>query len=86
VEVRDASGKDELMGELRAFVEGGHKVSDLSAYADARKSIDSVPITFAQCTTFAANLLKLGVDLQGFLDLNKELADTGLTAKARALL
>ena len=29
VEVRDTSGRDELMSELRAFVEGGHNVSDL---------------------------------------------------------
>jgi hypothetical protein len=80
VEVRDTSGKDELMGELRAFVEGGHKVSDISAYMDAKRTIDGVPITFAQCATFGANLLKLDIDLQGFLQLNQDLADTGLTA------
>jgi hypothetical protein len=62
VEVRDTSGKDELMGELRAFVEGGHKVSDLGGYADAKKTLDGVPITFAQCSAFVANLLKLDVD------------------------
>ena len=81
VEVRDTSGKDELMGELMAFVEGGHRVSDLSGYADAKKSIDSVPISFAQCALFVANLLKLDMDLQGFLQLNQELTETGLTAK-----
>ena len=37
VEVGDTSGKDGLMGELRAFVEGGHRVSDLSGYAEAKK-------------------------------------------------
>ncbi len=82
VEVRDTSGKDELRGELRAFVGGGHKVSDLSGYADAKKSIGGVPMTFTQCAVFADNLLKLDVDLQGFLRLNQELADTGLTAKS----
>ena len=81
VEVGDTSGKDELMSELRAFVEGGHKVSDLSAYDDAKKVINGVPITFAQCAAFAANLAKLEVDIQRFLQLNQELADTGMTAK-----
>ena len=38
VEVSDTSGRDELMGELRAFVEGGHKVSDLVGYADAKSA------------------------------------------------
>ena len=81
VEVRDTSGKDELMGELRAFVEAGHRVSDLGGYADAKKTLDGVPMTFAQCVAFVGNLLKLDVDLQGLLQLNQELADTGLTAK-----
>ena len=80
VEVRDTSGKDDLMGELRAFVESGHNVSDLDAYVDAKKAIDIVPISFAACATFAANLQKLDVNLIDFLQLNQELADTGLTA------
>jgi hypothetical protein len=81
VEVSDTSGRDELMGELRAFVEGGHKVSDLVGYADAKKCLDGVPMTFAQCTAFVTNLQKLDVNLEAFQQLSKELADTGLTAK-----
>ena len=52
VEVKDTSGKDELMSELRAFVDRGYKVSDLGEYADAKKSLDDLPMTFAQCSVF----------------------------------
>ncbi len=81
IEVRDTSGKDELMGELRAFVEGGQRVSDLSGYAEAKKTLDLVPMTFAQCEKFVGNLLKLDAELPEFIKLHQELADTGLTAK-----
>ncbi len=81
VGVRESSGRDELMGELRAFVEGGHRVSDLGGYRDAKKSLDGVPMTFTQCTAFAANLQKMDVDLTELQQLSQELADTGLNAK-----
>ena len=81
VELKDTSGKDALMGELRAFVDSGNKVSDLGAYAEAKKSLDSLPMTFAQCSVFVGNLMKLDVNLQEFQELSQELADTGLTAK-----
>ena len=38
-------------------------------------------MTFAQCTAFVANLRSWMWVLQGFQQLSKELADTGLTAK-----
>jgi hypothetical protein len=81
VEVSDVSGKDELMGELRSFVESGHRVSDLSGYADAKKALESLPMTFVQCAGFVGNLMKLEANPQELLLLSKELAETGLTAK-----
>lgn len=81
MEVKDTSGRDKLMEELRVFVESGHSVSDLDEYAEAKKTLESVPISFTKCVGLASNLLQLDTDFEGLLKLSGELADTKLNAK-----
>jgi hypothetical protein len=56
VKVTSSAEKDELMSELRGFVEGGHNVSDIKACKEADSLLRGEGLDFERCIKLAGEL------------------------------
>jgi hypothetical protein len=82
VEVRDTVEHDQILEKLTDFADRGYEVADIGEYKDSREVHDKAGLTFVGCARLAGNLLRLGVDAGGLLELSDELTAKDLTAKS----
>jgi len=82
VVVRDTSEHDLVLEKLADFAEGGFEVSDLEEYKKDKELVNASGLTFQGCATLSKNLLVLGVDAGGLLNLSEVLKDKQLTGKS----